>query len=304
MPTDKQYYRVGQCVEDLNALKGQRAAGVPTRYKSFGDNITYKVGYHCTVASPPASGKSYFVLSELVSLAERFESKSLVFSPEMGDKAEITALLIHLKSGKTIYEIEGIEKIGEEELDLCLRWLNNHFIIIDSNKTLTLEDIYEQHQMAQDEYKIKLNYIVIDNANDLKEPEYGSQRQDLNVETMYSNIRRFNKERQCYTFILTHSSSQGPPIVQNGIKYYLPIGPREVRSGEAIFRKSFLFLALWRPPYGLEDEQGIPYQENEVHVIVLKAKPANTAKKGFVGKLFFDWKKARYSEDSPTYRTY
>lgn len=300
----KHYFRVGECVEEVNALKGVRAAGIPTKYKSFGDNITYKMGYHCTIAASPASGKSYFALTEILSLVEREGTKAFIFSPEMGTKAEITALLVHMKSGKSVYEIEGVEKIGDDELIACLKWLNNHFLILDSDVAMDVEDIYEQHEKAEEEYNTKISYILLDNLNDLKEPNYGTTRQDLNVELMYSAIRRYNKKRNCYTFILTHSSSQGAPLVQNGIKYYLPISAREVRSGEAIFRKAFLFITLWRPPYGLQDESGIPYEENEVHVIVLKGKPANTATKGFVGKLYFDWKRAKYTDVPSTYKAY
>lgn len=296
---EKQYYRISECLEGLNELEGQKAAGIPTRFKSFGDNITYKIGYHCTIASPPASGKSYFVLSEMVHLAEQ-GYKSLIFSPEMGSKSEITALLIHLKTGKSIYLIEGVEKISTEEKEACTKWLDEYFIILDNKKSLTVEDVYEQLFAAQEEHNWKITFMCVDNANDLKEPEYGSGRQDLNTEMMYNVIRAFNKEHMMYTFILTHSSSQGAPLVQNNIRYYPPITSREVRSGEAIARKAFLFICLWRPPFGLEGEDG-PYKENEVHVIVLKAKPANTARKGFVGKLFFDPKKAYYSDRSSHY---
>lgn len=295
---EKQYYRISECLEGLAELEGQKAAGIQTRFKTWGDNITYKIGYHCTIASPPASGKSYFVLSEMVHLAEQ-GYKSLIFSPEMGSKSEITALLIHLKTGKSIYLIEGIEKISQEEKQACTDWLDKYFIILDNKHAMSVEDIYSQLFSAEKDHNWKITYLCIDNINDTKEPEYGSGRQDLNVEQLYNVIRTFNKEHMIYTFILTHSASQGTPIVQNNIRYYPPITPREVRSGEAIFRKCFLFLALWRPPFGLEGEDG-PYKENEVHVIVLKAKPANTAKKGFVGRLFFDWKKAKYSDQPRT----
>lgn len=299
----KFYFRIGECVGELEDLKGQRAAGFPTEYTSFGDNITYKPGYHCTIAASPASGKSFFVLGTVVKLAERFGQRTLIFSPEMGSKAEITALLVEIKSGKTIYDIEGKEKISEEELELCLRWLNNHFLIIDSELSLTIENIYEQFEKCQDEYKIKVHNIVVDNLNDLKEPSY-TQRQDLNVERMYTFIRMMNKKHNCYTFLVTHSSSQGSPIVQGDIRYYPPITPREIRSGEAIYRKAYLLLTLWRPPYGLKDENEIPYEKNETHVIVLKAKPANTATKGFVGKLYFNWSSGKFTDHPPVYRAY
>lgn len=301
---NKIYYRVGECVNEVKSLVGERVAGVPTEFKSWEDNITYKVGYHATIYGPPSAGKSYFVLHTLVKQAENHGYRSLLFTPEMGDRAEIVALLVEIKSGKTIYDIKGRERIGEEELELCLRWLNNHFIIIDSERVLTIENIYEQYEAVCREFNIHIDYICIDNLNDLAEPNYGTNRQDLNVETMYSYIRNQNKKLKCYTFLVTHTASQGAPLTQDGIRFYPPPSPREIRSGEAIYRKAYLLIAIWRPPYGLKDENGQPYAENETHVIVHKGKPANTATKGFVGKLFFNWHRSSFTDQPAVYKTY
>lgn len=298
------YYLVGQCREGVNSLKGQKAAGFPTEFKSFGDNITYKPGYHCCVAAAPSSGKSYWVLHTTLHLAEKYDHKTFVYSPELGSREEIVALLIHMKSGKTIYDIEGIEKISDEEEEKCLKWLNNHFIIYDPVNIPSIEDLYEEFKLCQKEYDIKINNIIIDNLNDCQEPIGLNGRQDLGVEAMFGMVRRFNKELQCYTFLVTHSASQGAPTTQNGITYYRPITPREIRSGEAIYRKAYLLLTIWRTPFGLSDESGIPYEENESHIIVLKGKPANTAKKGFVGKIFYDWKTSKFTDQRPPIKTY
>lgn len=300
----KTYYRIGECVEGVNELKGKRVAGVPTEFTSFGDNITYKLGYHCIVAAAPASGKSFWVLHTCLHLADKENYKILVYSPEMGDRFEITALLVHMKSGKSIYDISGVERISDDELMACLKWLNNHFIIIDGDKNYSMQDIYDEFHAVEKELNCKLHVIIVDNLNDIKEPIDANGRQDLGVEMMLSEARRFNKKNNCYTFFVTHSASQGQPITQNGVTYYNPITPRQIRSGEAIYRKSFLLLTLWRPPFGLQDEDGRPYERNETHIIVLKGKPANTATKGFVGKIFFDANRYRFTDQPPTLRLY
>lgn len=295
----KNYYLIGECREELNELKGQKASGYFTEYKSFGNNLTYKPGYHCVIASSPASGKSFWALHTLLHLADKFEHKNFVYSPELGSKSEIVALLVHMKSGKTLYDIPGVEKIDEEELIRCLKWLNNRFVIYEPPHTPTIEELYEEMESCQINHNIKINNILIDNLNDCKEPLDSNGRQDLGVEQMMSFVHKKNKKLNCYTFMVTHSSSQGQPITQDGIRYYPPITPKEIRSGMAIFRKAFLLITIWRPPYGLKDENGIPYEENEAHVIVLKAKPAHTATKGFVGKIFYNWKTAKFTDQKP-----
>lgn len=300
----KEYFLIGECKEELNELKGKQAAGIPTEFKSFGDNITYKPGYHCVIASSPASGKSFFALHTLLHLADKNDHKSFIYSPELGSKSEIIALLVHMKSGKTVYDIKDVEVIQEEELLRCLKWLNNHFVIYEPMNTPAVEDLYEAMELCQQEYNIVFNNILIDNLNDCKEPIGSDGRQDLGVENLLSFVHKKNKKLNCYTFMVTHSSSQGQPITQDGIRYYPPITPREIRSGQAIFRKAFLLLTIWRPPHGLVGEDGTPYTENESHIIVLKAKPAHTATKGFVGKIYYDWKKAKFTDNPPTIRKF
>lgn len=293
----KNYFLVSECKEDVQSLQGQQAAGYPTEFKSFGNNITFKPGYHCIVAASPASGKSFWTLHTNLHLAKEHKQKCFVFSPELGNRAEIIALLVHMHTGKTVYEIEGMDMIGPEELIEALRWLNKYFIILDGEKHYSLDDIYEEVDKCEIQYNIKISNIIIDNLNDIKEPIDSGGRQDLGVEQMLSSVRRYNKKKNCFTFMVTHSSSQGAPITQNNITYYRPITPREIRSGEAVYRKAFLLLTLWRPPFGLNDETGRPYEKNETHIICLKGKPANTATKGFVGRVFFDYKKASFTDE-------
>lgn len=301
---EKNYYLVRDCREEVNLLKGQQAAGFPTEFKTFGNNITYKPGYHAVIAASPASGKSFWVLHTNLHLADKYQHKCLVYSPELGTRAEIVALLVHMKSGKTVYDIEGVEKISDEELERCLKWLNNYFIIIDGDKHFTMDNIYEEYDKCQKEYSIVINNIIVDNLNDIQEPIGANGRQDLGVEQMLSSVRRYNKKYNCFSFLVTHSSSQGQPITQNNITFYRPITPREIRSGEAIYRKAYLLLTIWRPPFGLTGEDGIPYEKNESHIICLKGKPANTATKGFVGKIYYDWQRAKFTDTPPVYKAY
>lgn len=271
--------------------------GVEFPYKGF-EGMSFKMGYHTVVASPPASGKSEFILSTLLKIMERDGSRSLIFSPEMGDASEITATMVTMLTGKTIYYDKHRELIIDDEIKPILSWLDDHVFIIEAEKTLTIEDIYEQYEKAVLEFGF-IDYIVVDNLNDLKEPIDANGRQDLGIEQMMSFVRMKNKMYNCHTIMVTHSSHQGAPITKNGIRFYPPITPEEIRGGRATYRKGYLMLTLWRPPYGLNDEDGVPYEKNEVHVIVLKGKPNGTATKGFVAKLYYDYKKISFEEENP-----
>jgi hypothetical protein len=68
---------------------------------------------------------------------------------------------------------------------------------------------------------------------------------------------------------------------------------REMAGGQVWFRKGLNMLMIWRPPFGLVDENGRMYEDNEVHINIAKAKPKGTTKKG-VYKMFLDLKKYQY----------
>jgi hypothetical protein len=70
---------------------------------------------------------------------------------------------------------------------------------------------------------------------------------------------------------------------------------REAAGGQALLRKAMGWINMWRPPKGLLDDNGMPYDENEVIIAIEKAKPKGVAKRGTTS-LFFDWKKNRYYE--------
>lgn len=54
-------------------------------------------------------------------------------------------------------------------------------------------------------------------------------------------------------------------------------------------------ILIYRPPIFLCNENGKPYEPNETHIIVQKAKPKGSAKIG-LSSLYWDWKTNRYYE--------
>jgi hypothetical protein len=71
---------------------------------------------------------------------------------------------------------------------------------------------------------------------------------------------------------------------------------REAAGGQALLRKAMTWINMWRPPSGMQDENGIPYKENQVLINIEKAKPKGVSTRGTIS-LYFDWKKNRYFEE-------
>jgi hypothetical protein len=74
---------------------------------------------------------------------------------------------------------------------------------------------------------------------------------------------------------------------------------RDFAGGQVWFRKGLTVIIPWRPPYGLCDNGGIPYEENELRLRIAKAKPKGTAKTG-IYTMFLDTQKYQYYIKDPS----
>ena len=57
-------------------------------------------------------------------------------------------------------------------------------------------------------------------------------------------------------------------------------------------------VCIWRPPSGLNDENGLPYEENQTEVRIQKSKPKGVGKLGKFS-LFYDVKGHSFYEVTP-----
>lgn len=300
----KRYTLVGENKEQVIELSKKPAAGVPCSFPSFKDKLTYKKKFFTIVYALPTSGKSEFVLQECLYLAERHDWKTLLFTPETGDPEDIIALLIHKMLGKSVSEIQGVEQAQPDEIINCMKWLNNHFIIVNTEEGITLEGLFEIVDEIERDLGWKPDNIVVDNHNDLDFNLDASGRQDLAIEKQLTYLRRQLKKRDAYCFLVTHTSDLKAPITEKGVTYHPIPNPTQTRGGQSLYRKGYTIVNMWRCPEGLESPEGIPYTNNQSLLSVQKGKPSHTAVKGSQLNLFWDWKKSRFTDNPPTIRKF
>ena len=90
-----------------------------------------------------------------------------------------------------------------------------------------------------------------------------------------------------------HPAQQQIQKDDKGNSYYGMPMAREAAGGQALLRKAMTWINMWRPPQGMNDQNGQPYEDNIVLIKIEKAKPKGVAMKGEI-KLYFDWKRNRY----------
>lgn len=262
--------------------------GESTGFSCLDKLYSVKQGTYTFILAPPHHGKSEFSFELVFNQAQKYGKKSLVYSPETGSVEDIYAEFIHKFTGKPFYKsLQG--HVDDKEYFQAINYIDEYFSIIDSDeKSYSFNDIVS---MVTNE-----KIILTDPYNELKHDmsQFGT-RQDLYIEDLCGEIRRYCKKNKKHWMLTLHPANQSI-VSDGGLRYYPMPMAREAAGGQALFRKAMTWINLWRPPIGLNDEYGKPYRENELLVNIEKAKPKGVATKGTT-RLFFDWKRNRYFEE-------
>lgn len=275
------YKRLLDVKTDLDYL---REKGVD-RGKSIGWRwdylpLTIKEGCTTYIASAPASGKTEWWFEILINLSCIHDWNHVVFSPETGDPKDIFSELCHKYVGKQF--IKGTDAMTEEERVKAEYFIDSHFIVIDPvDEDLTITNFYEMVDKIEADLKIKIHTTTIDPWNELTEKFEPNDlgREDKYLSRILGLVRKNARKTGRHNCILNHVRDQAP-ITTDGITYYPMPTARDFAGGQVWFRKGLTVIIPWRPPYGLSDSQGIPYEENELRLKIAKAKPKGTAKVG------------------------
>lgn len=276
-------------------------SGATTGFESLDENITIKRGTTFTLFGQPGSGKTEFWLEVLVNLTERFGWKHMIYSPESGSSEDLAAEIISKKFRRPFHStIPG--HISESEMYHGIAWCQEYFRFVDPVESdATVEDFIFEINNQHDGFSPTTT--MIDPWNELRHDlsTFGG-RQDLYLDEKLSLLRRDAINHGRVNCVVTHVQDQQVQF-KDGIRYYPEPTPREIAGGQSFHRKGMNMIGIWRPPFGLKDEDGIPYRDNEVHIKVHKYKPKGTGKRG--KKIFFyDFKSNSYYADTNTGRVY
>ena len=287
--------------KDLNHLRENGIQrGLSTGFSCLDPYFTVKLGSTLDILAAPYSGKTEFAFDLQYQLSEKHGLKHLVYSPETGTVADIYAQLAHKRAGKPFY---GDYKMDEAESIEAMMWVEEHFYVVDSQWTGTLEDFYALRDEYEAENGIKITTTLVDPWNEMQTDfgQYGG-REDKYLDNVLSMRRRDAIARDGYNIICWHPRDQAMLYeTVNGNKkgYYPSPKPQETQGGQAIFRKAMSFISMWRPPIWLNDEHGHPYDETQTIITIHKAKPKGVSERNKTkGKtsLFYDWRTTRFKE--------
>lgn len=260
---------------------------------------------HYTIALPgctdvtgfPASGKSEFWLEILLNTSLFYGWKHLLYVPDVGDKNETLAILIHKLSGKTFDKrFVNSNFISEAEADRHLQWILHHFIIltkVDLKAKITPYEFWDLAAKMKSETDGGIQTATIDSWKDMKHGVgmYGESfgRDDKYLEDVLSYRNAMSELHGMHFGTIIH------PIKTEADKdgNRKPPTPYDLKGGSEWYNSGKCMITVHR----------LSGHPNAVDVMITKAKPKSVASIGKV-QMFFDRSIARFYWDDAGTKTY
>ncbi len=278
-------------LDTLKRLGNSR--GLSTGFVTLDQYLSLMLGTTLYFYGAPFSGKSEIIYDLIIFCMRVHNWRVAIFSPESGSKEEILAEIISKINRKPFYKNQD-ECLTEDQMYRTVAELQDKLVIIDPGyNDLTPDQFYHMIDDVENNTG-KIHITVLDPWNELKHDFGKANRQDLYLEEKLGMIRRNAQEKNRLNIVSTHVQDQ--QYIQDGNKrFYPPASAREIAGGQAWYRKGMNMVSVWRPPAGIHDDTGRPYDENEVQLIIQKYKPKGIGKRG-VCTLHFDKYQNRYYE--------
>lgn len=242
----------------------------------------------CTdITGFPTSGKSEFWLELLLNTSLFYGWKHLLYVPDVGDKNEVLAILIHKVSGKTFDKrYANSNYISEQEVDRHLDWILHHFRIltkVDLKEKLTPYEFYDMAAQMNYDTEGGIQTATIDSWKDLKHgigmdgESFG--RDDKYLEDVLSYRNSMAEYHKMHFATIIH------PIKTEADKdgQRKPPTPYDLKGGSEWYNSGKCMITVHR-------QSGHP---NAVDIMITKAKPKSVASIGKV-TMFFDRHLARF----------
>lgn len=235
----------------------------------------------------PASGKSEFLLELLLNTSLFYGWKHLLYVPDVGDKNEVLAILIHKITGKTFDKrYVNSNYISENEVRKELEWVLHHFRILhktDLKSKITPYQFWDLAAEMNREEPGGIQTATIDSWKDMKHgvgldgEVFG--RDDKYLEDVLSYRNAMAEKHKMHFNIVIH------PIkteADKDGKRKAPT-PYDLKGGSEWYNNGKCMITVHR-------QDNTP---NAVDIMITKAKPKSVAKVGKI-EMYFDLKIAKF----------
>ena len=283
------YFKLEHKINELktfaeHGLKDVKICGL----SSLDDIFNLKKGYPIFIGGAPFSGKTEFAFEIMLNTSILYGWKHFIYCGEGGNVEHIYHELLHKYIGKPYKYCEEKDKVSAEY------FISEHFVIANHDIDFSVKEFYDTVLEAEKEFNIKFDTTLFDPFNDIKEDlkSFGN-REDKFLADALKQVRISSKNNNRIDILINHIADVRTVTDDSGNRYMPPALPNEWAGGRTWWRRAFTMILVYRPPIFLKDISGMPYAENESHIIIQKSKPKGIGKIG-KASIFWDWKKNRY----------
>lgn len=230
--------------DKLNSIrKGQTKEGAKIGIPQIDNFLRFKYGNFNVVLGHANVGKTTVILYLMLVYAKRLGVRWLVFSSENEPHSIVRKLIEFL-------EQKPINKIEEEDFDKHLKFINEHFKIINSSELFTYRRLIELATAVKSAWDYK--GMLIDPYNSLiKDPELsksiGGHEYDYQATT---ELRLFCKKHDVSLWLNTHANTNAlrikHPIGHDYVGHPIPPMASDVEGGGKFVNRADDFLVIHR----------------------------------------------------------
>lgn len=272
-----------------NGVKRGAYVGLPSLYKKY----SMKLGSTTYIYAAPHQGKSQFTFELIINTAEFNGWRWALFTPETGSPADVFSELLWVYLRKPIMVNDKITAT-DEEVENGIEFINNHFYIIDGGlKDVTASSVLGYAEEIEQEFG-KIQGLLVDPYTEITNDTSAGIRDDIAIGKDLSKFRKYASDRNWHIIVTVHTKYIQAKY-KDGISFIPKPTMSDIAGGQMWSRRGFMILNIWRCPFGLTDENGEPYEANQVEITIQKAKPKITGSLGVV-TLFYDKLSNRYYE--------
>lgn len=281
-------------IKGYEILNSQSAQDDLLKYHSQGALRGVYLGFpqlhqHYTMSLPgvtdwtgfPSSGKSEFLLEMLLNTSLYYGWKHLLYVPDVGDKNEILSILIHKITGKTFDKrYVNSNYISEQEVLKEMEWVLHHFRILvqtDLKAKITPYQFWDYAAELNTETKGGIQTATIDSWKDMKHgiglDGENFPRDDKYLEDVLSYRNAMAEKHKMHFNVVIH------PLKTEADKdgKRKPPTPYDLKGGSEWYNSGKCMITVHRTSG----------HDNEVSIMITKAKPKSVAKVGNV-TMYYD----------------
>lgn len=274
-------------------------------FNSFNDNnqLLFSRGVPVYIGGEPHHGKSTITKELIMHLMQNHDFKVFGYFGEDGYGEDIIAEFSEVYIGMKYPKLQPNGSIDnyamtDAQKDEAHAFLSTRLFICEllDDEVFTMEYFYSDLDKAEEQLGFKFDSAVID-------PIYDVEGFEAKEKMINKILSKFNKkcQKSKRVDILVNHVGEAYTIYDKERREYIrkPARSDQWLGGKNNARRAYLQLLIFRPmPIAVPMEHEELILDNESWLFVQKAKPKGIARIGKI-KLYFDWKKNRYYEESP-----